>query len=102
MKSKLGEGAKLAEALVDFGAIQRTETFDAELFATEAPHDRAVDDGAAQLAGIDVTVLQIETFFGQVADKAAGEAVARARGIEDFFEQVARDDEVGSAMEQDR
>ena len=45
--------------------------------------------------------LQIEALLGQVADEAAGEAIARAGGIEDFLQQIARNDEMPVAMEQD-
>ena len=47
-----------------------------------------------------MVVLQIEALLRQIADEAAGEAIARAGGIEDIFQQIAGHHEVGVAAEQ--
>src|SRR5580700_3078420 len=92
--SKLGEVPELLEARVDLFAGESTETIHTKLLAAEAPHDGTVDHSTADLFGADVTRFQIDALFGQIADEAAGEAIARARWIEHFFEQVSGNHEV--------
>src|ERR1017187_5783715 len=99
--SKFRELPELAEAPVDLLACQRPEAVDTKLLAAEAAQDRSINDGAPQLLRVDVAALQIETLFGQVADEAARETIARARRIEHFFKKVSRHHEVRIAAEQD-
>ena len=56
----------------------------------------------ARLMSLALTLsgLEIDALFGQIADEAAGETVARAGGIENLFEQIAGNHEVRVAMEQ--
>src|SRR5260370_33676933 len=88
--SKFRELPELAEAPVDLLTRQRPKAVDAELFTAEAAQDRSVNDGAPQLLLVDMALLQIAAFFRHVADEAAGETVACARGIEDFLQQACR------------
>ena len=49
---------------------------------------------------IEVAVAKIEIPFGQVANESACETIARAGGIEDVFEQIARNHEQRVAPEE--
>src|SRR5258708_19560949 len=98
--SKFRELPELPEAPVDLLARQRPKAVDAEFLAAEAAQDRSINDGAPQLLLVDMSLLQIAPLFGQIADEAAGETVARARRIEDFLQQVPRNHEVPIAPEQ--
>src|SRR5271168_1420502 len=89
---KIRESSKFFEAGIDFSSCEGAESLHAKAFAAEAPHHGAIDDGAAQFAAADVVAFEVETFFGQVADKASGEAVARAGGVKDVFQKVAGND----------
>ena len=86
---------------IDLGARERAEAVHAELFAAEAAHDGAVDHGTAQFGEVHRAGFGIDTAPGQVADEAAGEAVARAGGIEDILQQVTRGHEVAAVTEED-
>src|SRR5207244_12523069 len=99
---KLRAGFELLIARVHLGAGQRTEAVHAEFFAAETAHYGAVDDGATQIEEIDVAVTRINPARRKIADEPAGEAVARARGVEHIIEQVAGHHEVAVAPEQDR
>ena len=55
---------------------------------------RAIDDRAAEFLGVDLAVVEVEALLGQIADEAAGEAIARAGRIENLFEQIAGNHEV--------
>src|ERR1039457_143406 len=86
---------------LDFFTGQGAKTVDAEFLAAEAAHDGSVDHGAPQFGEIEVAVMGREAAAGQVADEAAGEGIARARRVEDVFQQIARHHEVLAAAEQD-
>ncbi len=55
-----------------------------------------------QFVNIEVSVAEIETALGQVADETAGEAIARAGRIKDIFQQITRDHEKRIAPEEHR
>ena len=92
---------ELLIAGLDFFAGQGAEAVHAELLAAEAAHHGTVDHGAAQFGKIEIAVGGRDAAPGQVADEAAGEAIARAGGVEDVFQQIARHHEVVVAAEQD-
>src|SRR5450755_3876028 len=79
---------------LDFFMGQGTETVHPELFAAEAAHDGTVDHGAPQFGKIEIAVGGRDAAAGQVADKAAREAIARPGRVEDVFQQIAGDHEV--------
>src|SRR5260370_32253558 len=94
--SALKRGAVL-ELLItglDFFTGQGAEAVHPELLAAEAAHDGTVDDGAPQFGKLEIAVRGRDTLAGQIAEEAAGEAIARAGGIEDVFQQIARHHEV--------
>src|SRR5438309_1842066 len=95
-----GELAEFFKSSIDFGTLQSAEALHAETLTTKASHDRAVDDSAAEIPAADMVGLQIEALLRQVADKAAGEAIARSGGIKDVFEKIAWHDEEGILTEQ--
>ncbi len=82
-----GEAPEFVKALVDFIARKRSETLDAELFAAEAAHDRAIDDRAMQLVHIEMAVAKVESALGKIADESSRETIARAGGIEYIFQE---------------
>ena len=59
-----------------------------ELLAAEAAQHGTVDHRAAQLFGVDVSLLQIVTLFSEISDETAGKTIARPGGIENFFQQI--------------
>src|SRR5579863_4211563 len=97
---KRRELAELFESSIDLRACERAETLHAKAFAAEAPQHGAVNDGAAQHAAVDVIPFQAEPVLGQIADEAAGKAVAGAGRIEDVLQQIPGHDEVGIVPEQ--
>src|SRR5450759_2492076 len=86
---------------LDLFTGQGAEPVHAELFAAEAAHHGTVDHGAAQFGKIEIAVRWRDAPAGQISDEAAGEAIARARRVEDVFQQIARDHEVLALAEQD-
>src|SRR3954469_594110 len=68
-------------ARIYFRARQCAEAVDSELLAAEAAHHRPVDHGAAQFIMGDISVPRVYSLAGEVADKTAGETIARACGI---------------------
>src|ERR1700722_793352 len=72
--SKLCEVPELLEAGVYIFTGESAEAIHAEFLNAEAAHDGAVDNGPADLLGIDVAGLKIHALFGQIADEAAREA----------------------------
>ena len=96
-----GAAPELLVTRLDFVAGQGAEAVHSELLAAEAAHNRTVDHGAAQFGEIDIAVGGRDAAAGEIADEAAGEAIARAGGVEDIFQQIARRHEVAAAAEQD-
>src|SRR4051794_19744969 len=97
-----GAGFKLSIPAFDLLARERAETVDSEFLAAEAAHYRAVDDGAFELVEGEVAIRRGDAASGEVADEAAGEAVAGAGRVENVFEEVAGRHEVTASAEQDR
>src|SRR5450759_2113034 len=87
---------------LDLFTGQRAETVHPELFAAETAHHGTVDHGAAQFGKVEIAVGRRDAPAGQIADEAAGEAIARARRVENVFQQIARDHEVLALAEQNR
>src|SRR5215469_11988312 len=79
---------------------QIAETVDAELLAAEASHHAAVDHRAAKLGHIGRAASGFDSLARQIPHEAAGEAIARAGGVEDLVEQVTGRHKVAVAMEQ--
>ena len=102
MFSKLGKGPELVEACIDLGAGEITKAVDAEPFAAETAQHRSVNDSPAEFLVADVALFEVEAALGEIADEAAGEAVARASRVEDFIQQIPRDDGMSVGTEQDR
>src|SRR5258708_24977769 len=100
--SKFCAGAELVEAGVDFLPGQRSKTIHAELFAAKTAQHGSIYHGAAQFFIIHVSRFQIEPLLSEVSNESARETVARAGGIEHFFQQITRHHEVLAAMEQNR
>src|ERR1035437_5491045 len=98
---KRGVVFELLIAGLDLFTGQAAETVHPELFAAEAAHHGAVEHGAAQFGKVESAARGRDAPAGQIADEAAGEAIARARRVEDVFQQIARDHEVLAAAEQD-
>src|ERR1035441_10331117 len=69
---------ELFETGIDLLASQRAEPIDAEAFAAEAAHHRAVDHGAAQLVHVHVPVLYVDSRARQIAHETARETIAGA------------------------
>src|SRR5262249_36995608 len=86
---------------LDFVAGECPEAIHAKLLATEAAHHGPINDRAAQVGKVDLTVVRRNTLAGKVSDEAASKAIARAGGIEHVFQQVAGDHEVAVAAEED-
>src|ERR1035438_1477142 len=88
-RSKLKRGVvfELLIAGLDCFTGQGAEAVHPELFAAEAAHDGTVDDGAAQFGKVEIAVGGRDAAAGQIADEAAGETIARARGVEDILQQ---------------
>src|SRR5260370_37601834 len=99
--SKFCAGAELVEAGVDFLPGQRSKTIHAELFAAKTAQHGSIYHSAAEFFIIHVARFQIEPLLSKISDEAASKAIARAGGIEDFFQQITRHHEVLAAMEQD-
>src|SRR5690242_1350126 len=97
---KRGARFKFAIARLDFLAGERAEAVHPELLAAEAAHDGAVDDGPLELGEVELAVLRRDAASGEVADEAAGEAIARAGRVEDLFEEVAGGHEMAVAAEE--
>src|ERR1035438_8542558 len=98
---KRGVVFELLIAGLDFFTGQGAEAVHPELLAAEAAHDGTVDHGAAQFGKIEIAVGGRDAAAGQITDEAAGEAIARAGGVEDILQQIARDHEVLALAEQD-
>src|SRR5580658_512669 len=98
--SKFRAGLELLKPCVDFRACETAETIHAEHLAAEAAHHGAVDHRPPQLGNIDAAAIRLDALSGQVADEAAGEAIARAGGVENFLQQIPRRHEVAAAVEQ--
>src|SRR5438270_11157234 len=90
-RSELERGTvlELLIAAIDLFTGQGAEAIHPELFATEASHDGAVDDGAAQVGKIDIAIAGRNALSREVADEAAREAIARSGGVEHILEQIA-------------
>src|SRR5580692_9323613 len=73
---------ELFETGIDLLAGQCAEPIDAEAFAAEAAHHRAVDHGAAQLVRIHVLALDVDSRARQIAHETTRETIAGARRIE--------------------
>src|ERR1017187_1942217 len=99
---KRGVVFELLIAGLDFFTGQGAEAVHPELLAAEAAHDGTVDYGAAQIGKIDLAVGRADAVAGQIADETAGEAIARPGGVEDVFQQIARDHEMLALAEQNR
>src|SRR5262245_28557423 len=98
-QSKRGAVFEFLITRLDLAAGQGPEAIDAKLLAAVAPHDGAVDDRASQLGHLDMAVVRVDPLARQITDKAAGKTIARAGGVEDVFEQVARRHEMAVAVE---
>src|ERR1035437_3727644 len=98
---KRGVVFELLIAGLDLFTGQRAEPVYPELLAAETAHDGTVNHGAAQFGEFEIAVQRGDAAAGQIADEAAGEAIARAGRVEDVFQQIARDHEVLALAEQD-
>ena len=90
---------ELLIAGLDVFAGEGTEAVYAELFAAEASHDGAIDDGTPQFREIEFATIRGKAAAGEIADEAAGEAIARTGGVEDVVEKIAGDNEMIAAVE---
>ncbi len=81
---KVRDLAEDIEARVDFGARELLQALRAEALAGIGAHDAAVKHGVAPGGGRELGLR------GQIAEEASGKAVARAGGIDDFFEREGR------------
>src|SRR5579884_1134068 len=98
---ELCKTAELFKTAVNLSARQGPESVDAETLATIAAHDRSIDHGPVQNSGVDVIVFEVQPTLGEIAYKSPGKTVPGAGGIEYVVQQIAGDDEVGIAPEQD-
>src|SRR5580700_5887213 len=96
-RSEASTGFEFVVTIVDLRAGECPEPVHTELLTAETAHHRPVDHGAAQFHDIDPVVLGVDSAARQISDEAAGKAVARAGGVEDFLQEVARRDEVAVA-----
>ena len=75
---------KTLKRVVDFGARELLQALGAEALAGKGAHHAAVKHGAAEGVRRELGLR------GEIAEEAAGKAVARAGGIDDFFERQCR------------
>src|SRR3989304_4911581 len=85
------EVLELAVARVNLGARQAAQALQAELLDGKAPHDRAVNDGAAHL--VNGTGVVPGCLRGQIPHESPREAVAGAGGIVYLFDRQRRGEE---------
>ena len=78
---KVRELAEDDEAFVNLLAGELLEALGSEALAGVGAHDAAVEHGAAEDGRSELGLR------GEVAEEAAGKAVASAGGIDDFFER---------------
>ena len=81
---KVRELAEDVEARIDFGARELLQALRAEALAGKGAHDAAVEHGVAPGGGRELGLR------GEIAEEAAGKAVARAGGIDDLLEREGR------------
>jgi hypothetical protein len=73
---EVGELFELVVARVDFFARERAEAVNSEPLAAVAAHHGAEDHGPVQFRLVEVR-RRVEADTGQIAEEAAGEAIAR-------------------------
>src|SRR6185436_4573512 len=71
-----------------------------KFLAAKTAHYRAVNYRSAQILVGYFSIARVDALSGQVSDEAAGEAIARAGGIEHLLQQVAGDHEMAVLAEQ--
>src|ERR1019366_9270875 len=82
---KVGQLAEEGEAVIDFLARELLEALGAEALHRERAHDAAIEHGAMIDGGGEFGLR------GEIAEEAAGKAVARASGVDYFFERKCGD-----------
>src|SRR5262245_58096637 len=95
-RSKFRQGHELPIAALDVVARERTHAPPAEILDHEGREDAAVDDRAAEVAPVGALGR------GEIAEKAAREAVARPRGVEHLLQRERRNGEHRLRREEDR
>src|SRR5690349_19137126 len=95
---KRGAVLEFLIACLDFVASKCAKPVHPEFLTAETSHHRSVDYRTPQLFESDHAIFGNHARARQIADEAAGEAVARASRVEHVFEQIPGHHEVTAAM----
>src|SRR6476661_6485844 len=90
---EVGERLELLVARIDLRSRQSSESIYAELLTAKATHDGPVNHGTRKFFAIHVVIFQIEPASRERTHETTRKTIARACGIENLVEKVARHNE---------